>query len=155
MTSFFSAAPKQKPKKKRGRPSKSKQNRGRPKKNASPPTPPRHLRKSPPEIAAANAIAEKEDKDVDNEEDVEEDVEEEEEEDGAPKKKKSRINWGAEPHRAKMENAINDWIKKEGDAVDSNGRRILRNMNYCFPLQGPRQLQLWQKHLQLQLLRMK
>jgi hypothetical protein len=58
------------------------------------------------------------------------DTEEEEDDDvdgedaGAPKKKRSRINWGAPPHRAKMETAINDWFQKTGDAVDSNGEAI-------------------------------
>jgi len=83
------------------------------------------LRKSPPEIAAANNDGN------DGVGPVVEDGDEEEEDDdvdgedaGAPKKKRSRINWGAPPHRAKMETAINDWFQKTGDAVDSNGEAI-------------------------------
>ena len=83
------------------------------------------MRKSPPEIAAANNDGN------DGVGPVVEDGDEEEEDDdvdgedaGAPKKKRSRINWGAPPHRAKMETAINDWFQKTGDAVDSNGEAI-------------------------------
>jgi hypothetical protein len=122
LSNFFPVVPK---KKKRGRPAKNAKKRGRPpRNNKSPPTPPPHLRKSPPEIAAANNDGN------DGVGPVEEDGEEEEDDDvdnedaGAPKKKRSRINWGAPPHRAKMETAINDWFQKTGDAVDSNGEAI-------------------------------
>ena len=60
--------------------------------------------------------------------------EEEEEEEGvieddtprSPKQKKTktRTNWGAKENRPKMVKAINDWFKKEGDAIDSNGENI-------------------------------
>ena len=124
LTDFFSA---KKPTKKRGRPPKNK-GRGRPK-NASPPTPPLHMRKSPPENYAACAVAGKEDGGDEDDDAAEEDLtEEEEEEEDGPKRKKSRINWGVEPNRSKMEKAINDWFKKEGDAVDANGENVeLRN----------------------------
>ena len=88
------------------------------------------MRKSPPEIAAANNDGN------DGVGPVVEDGDEEEEDDdvdgedaGAPKKKRSRINWGAPPHRAKMETAINDWFQKTGDAVDSKVRPLM--MRVC------------------------
>ena len=40
------------------------------------------------------------------------------------KKKKSRTNWGTGEHRIKLEKALNDWIKKEGDCLDDNGEII-------------------------------
>ena len=115
LKNYFGVAP---PKKKRGRPTKS-ISRGRPKNITS--TPPR---KSPPEIATTTADVGEEDEDTNavvDDDDDDDDM-------GAPKKKKkkkkTRTNWGKPPHRAKMEKAISDWFKKEGDAIDSNGEPI-------------------------------
>ena len=40
------------------------------------------------------------------------------------KKKKSRTNWGTGEHRIKLDKALNDWSKKEGDIFDDNGEMI-------------------------------
>ena len=40
------------------------------------------------------------------------------------KKKKSRTNLGTGEHRIKLEKALNDWSKKEGDIFDGNGEII-------------------------------
>jgi len=40
------------------------------------------------------------------------------------KKKKSRTNWGTGEHRIKLDKAVNDWSKKEGDIFDKNGEMI-------------------------------
>ena len=83
-----------KKKKKIGRPAKNKAKTvGCPiSSNKSPPTPRPHLRKSPPEIAAAGKAAKGGNDSVDVAEAVKDD-------DNAPKKKRGRTNWGKEPHR--------------------------------------------------------
>ena len=82
-----------------------------------PPTPPPHLRKSPPEIAAAGKAAKGGDDSVDVAEAVKDD-------DNAPKKKMGRTNWGKEPHRGELKKAIDDYLNKTGNALDSNGEEI-------------------------------
>ena len=44
--------------------------------------------------------------------------------DNQQKKNKSRTNWGKGEDRVKMEKAIHDWSKKEGDIYDDNGEMI-------------------------------
>jgi len=40
-------------------------------------------------------------------------------------KKKTRINWGKGEHRDLLKEAIPDWLKKEGDAINKQGEEIL------------------------------
>ena len=42
-----------------------------------------------------------------------------------------RINWGRSPHREKMEKAISDWDKKEGDALDAKGNLLTSKAMYA------------------------
>ena len=44
--------------------------------------------------------------------------------DNQQKKKKSRTNWGKGEDHVKMDKAIHDWSKKEGDIYDDNGEMI-------------------------------
>ena len=42
-----------------------------------------------------------------------------------------RINWGRSPHCEKMEKAISDWDKKEGDALDAKGNLLTSKAMYA------------------------
>jgi hypothetical protein len=39
--------------------------------------------------------------------------------------KKTHINWGKREHRDLLAKAIQDWLNKEGDAINKNGEKIL------------------------------
>ena len=42
-----------------------------------------------------------------------------------------RINWGRFPHSEKMVEAISDWDKKEGDALDAKGKLLTSKAMYA------------------------
>jgi len=101
--------------KKLGRPPKESKGRGQ------------HPQKSTPDVVnafstvAAATVATTSNVDISVEE-----VQEVEDDDGGdeakrPKQKKSRTNWGAPSNRPKLEKAINDYLNKEGNAIDRNG----------------------------------
>lgn len=108
MKQYFKVIPKPKPPKPRGRPPKRKA-----RSTNKPPTEFNSAAPVPAPVAAletaegaAPAVARF--VDIENEQ----------------KKKKSRTNWGTGEHRIKLDKALNDWSKKEGDIFDDNGEMI-------------------------------
>ena len=109
MKQYFQVVPKPKPPKARGRPPKRKaRSASKPPTvfNTAAPVPAPVAALDTVKVGAAPAIASF--VDIENEQ----------------KKKKSRTNWGTGEHRIKLEKALNDWIKKEGDCLDDNGEII-------------------------------
>jgi hypothetical protein len=55
-------------------------------------------------------------------------------------KKKTHINWGKGEHRDFLAKAIQNWVKKEGNAENDNGEEILNGNEFANKLRIPSKL---------------